>query len=111
MSLTGRIGKPLITLHGTLDALVPIGVQSDEYARLVADQGGVSLHRYYRIEGGNRVDGLYDTHPSKLRAILSCYRAAVTATTDWVEHHGEPAASRTVPGPTSGDLGNTGSLD
>jgi hypothetical protein len=110
-SLTGRIGKPLITLHGTLGALLPIGVQSDEYARLVADQGGVSLHRYYRIEGGNRVDGPYEPHRGKLRPILSCYRAAFTATTDWVEHHRESAVGRTVAGPTSDVLGNTGSLD
>jgi hypothetical protein len=111
ISLTGRIGKPMITLHGTLDALLPIGVQSDVYARMVADQGRASLHRYYRIEGGNHVYGLYDTHPDKLRPILPCYRAAFAAMTDWVEHHREPPASRTVPRPTSGDLVNTGSLD
>ncbi|MFF3815771.1 tannase/feruloyl esterase family alpha/beta hydrolase [Streptomyces bluensis] len=111
ISLTGRIGKPMITLHGTLDTLLPIGVQSDVYARMVADQGRAGLHRYYRIEGGTHVDSLYDTHPDKLRPILPCYRAAFTALTDWVEHREEPPAGRTVPRPTSGDLVNTGSLD
>ncbi|MFI1731902.1 tannase/feruloyl esterase family alpha/beta hydrolase [Streptomyces acidicola] len=111
ISLTGRIGKPMITLHGTLDALLPIGVQSDVYARMVADQGRAGLHRYYRIEGGTHVDSLYDTYPDKLRPILPCYRAAFTAMTDWVEHREEPPAGRTVPRPTSGDLVNTGSLD
>ncbi|MPY51332.1 tannase/feruloyl esterase family alpha/beta hydrolase [Streptomyces acidicola] len=111
ISLTGRIGKPMITLHGTLDALLPIGVQSDVYARMVAAQGRAGLHRYYRIEGGTHVDSLYDTYPDKLRPILPCYRAAFTAMTDWVEHREEPPAGRTVPRPTSGDLVNTGSLD
>ncbi|MFF4521539.1 tannase/feruloyl esterase family alpha/beta hydrolase [Streptomyces bluensis] len=111
ISLTGRIGKPMITLHGTLDALLPVGVQSDVYARMVADQGRAGLHRYYRIEGGTHVDSLYDTHPDKLRPILPCYRAAFTALTDWVEHREEPPAGRTVPRPASGDLVNTGSLD
>ncbi|MDO0929309.1 tannase/feruloyl esterase family alpha/beta hydrolase [Streptomyces sp. TG1A-8] len=110
ISLTGRIGKPMITLHGTLDALLPIGVQSDVYARMVADEGRSRLHRYYRIEGGTHVDGLYDTHPDRLRPILPCYRAAFTALTAWVEHREEPPASGTVARPDSGDLVNTGSL-
>lgn len=110
VSLTGRIGKPMITLHGTLDTLLPIGVQSDVYARMVADQGRAGLHRYYRIEGGTHVDSLYDTFPDRLRPILPCYRAAFTAMTAWVEHSEEPPPSRTVPRPTSGDLVNTCAL-
>ncbi len=58
---TGDIGKPLITLHGTLDALLPIATDSDVYDRLVAAAGHDAIHRYYVIEGGNHVDGLYDT--------------------------------------------------
>ena len=36
---TGEIGKPLLTLHGTLDTLLPIRVDSDVYARMVAAAG------------------------------------------------------------------------
>lgn len=110
ISLTGRIGKPMITLHGTLDALIPIRVQSDVYAGMIAGQGRSRLHRYYRIEGGTHVDSLYDTYPDRLRPILPCYRAAFTALTAWVERHEEPPASGTVPRPATGDLVNTGSL-
>ncbi|MFF0833083.1 MULTISPECIES: tannase/feruloyl esterase family alpha/beta hydrolase [unclassified Streptomyces] len=110
VALTGRIGKPMITVHGTLDALIPIRVQSDLYARMIAEQGRSRLHRYYRIEGGTHVDSLYDTYPDRLRPILPCYRAAFTALTAWVERHEEPPASGTVPRPASGDLVNTGSL-
>ena len=35
VQLTGRIGKPLITLHGTLDTLLPTGHGADVYDRLV----------------------------------------------------------------------------
>ncbi|MCZ0991423.1 tannase/feruloyl esterase family alpha/beta hydrolase [Streptomyces diastatochromogenes] len=110
ISLTGRIGRPMITLHGTLDALLPITVQSDVYARMIAEQGRSRLHRYYRIEGGTHVDSLYDTFPDRLRPILPCYRTAFTALTAWVERDEEPPPSGTVPRPRSGDPVNAGSL-
>ncbi|MFF4574461.1 tannase/feruloyl esterase family alpha/beta hydrolase [Streptomyces sp. NPDC001410] len=110
ISLTGRIGRPMITLHGTLDALLPIAVQSDVYARMIAEQGRSGLHRYYRIEGGTHVDSLYDAFPDRLRPILPCYRAAFTALTAWVERGEVPPPSGTVPRPRSGDPVNTGSL-
>jgi hypothetical protein len=78
IALTGRIGKPLITLHGTLDSLLPIGLDSDVYARMVAGQGRGELHRYHRIEGGNHVDGLVDAFPSRLTPIGPYFRTAVT---------------------------------
>ena len=37
---TGRIGKPLVTIHGTLDTLLPIGTDSDVYDRLIDAGGG-----------------------------------------------------------------------
>jgi hypothetical protein len=101
IGLTGRVGKPLITLHGTLDALLPIGLDSDVYARMVPR----SLHRYYRVEGGNHVDGLYDAYPDRLRPILPCFRAAFTALVAWRDGHGPPP-SRTIPRPAAGDLAN-----
>ncbi|MFE2102093.1 3-hydroxybutyrate oligomer hydrolase family protein, partial [Streptomyces sp. NPDC059468] len=110
ISLTGRIGRPMITLHGTLDALLPIAVQSDVYARMIAEQGRSVLHRYYRIEGGTHVDSLYDTFPDRLRPILPCYRAAFTALTAWVERGEVPPPSGTVPRPRSGAPVDTGSL-
>src|SRR3954469_9680213 len=41
---TGRIGQPLLPLHGTLDSLLPIRVDSDVYARKVAAAGRGALH-------------------------------------------------------------------
>ncbi len=109
IALTGHIGKPLITLHGTLDTLLPIGPNSDAYAALVRGARRDKLHRYYVIEGGNHVDQLYDEHPDKLRPIAPCHRAAFIALEQWVEGKGkasQPPPSRFVPRPSSGDLAN-----
>jgi hypothetical protein len=97
VALTGRIGKPLITLHGTLDALLPIDQDSDVHAGMVTGP-----HRYYRIEGGTHVDGLYDVHPDRLRPIAPCFLTAFDTLGRWLDGT-RPPASRTVPRAT-GDL-------
>jgi hypothetical protein len=99
VSLTGKIGKPLLTLHGTLDSLLPISLHGDVYARMVAAQHRDGLHRYYRIEGGNHVDGLMGLDPQHLRPMLPCFRSAFDALTAWVESGQQPPPSRTVPRP------------
>ena len=50
VSLTGKIERPLLTLHGTLDTLLPISVHGDVYARMIANQPRDRLHRYCRLE-------------------------------------------------------------
>ncbi|MBQ0985691.1 tannase/feruloyl esterase family alpha/beta hydrolase [Streptomyces sp. F63] len=110
IGLTGRIGRPLITLHGDLDALLPVSADSDVYHRMVTERGRQRLHRYYTVEGGTHVDGLYDSHPDRLRPILPCYRAALTALTDWVERGTAPPADRVLPRPAGGDPVNSCSL-
>jgi hypothetical protein len=110
ISLTGRIRRPLITLHGTLDALLPIGRDSDVYASMVRTSGRGRLFRYYRVTAGTHVDGLYDTHPDLLRPILPCFRAAFAALEGWTGGHTPPPPSATLPRPESGDLANSCSL-
>jgi hypothetical protein len=99
ISLTGKIEKPLLTLHGTLDTLLPISTDSDVYAEMIADQHRDRLHRYYRIVGGNHVDSLMALDPDHLRPMLPCFRTAFDALTAWVEDRQEPPASATVPRP------------
>ncbi|MBX4174496.1 MULTISPECIES: tannase/feruloyl esterase family alpha/beta hydrolase [Streptomyces rochei group] len=114
VALTGRIGKPLITLHGDMDALLPKAADSDVYARMIDARGRGGLHRYYTITGGTHVDGLYDTYPERLRPILPCFRSAFDALTAWVEQGTAPPADHTVDRPADGDvvsacaLGGTG---
>ncbi|MFF8974725.1 3-hydroxybutyrate oligomer hydrolase family protein [Streptomyces sp. NPDC014995] len=99
VSLTGRIGRPLITIHGTLDVLLPIGRDSDVYARMVREAGRGDLHRYYRIEDGTHTDALVDIFPDRLRPLLPCHRSAFTALEDWLTAGHRPPADRTVPRP------------
>jgi hypothetical protein len=99
ISLTGKIKKPLLTLHGTLDTLLPISTDSDVYTEMIADQDRDRLHRYYRIEGGNHVDSLVGIDPTHLRPMLPCFRTAFDALTAWVEDGEKPPTSDTVPRP------------
>jgi hypothetical protein len=107
VSLTGRIGKPMITLHGDLDALLPIRTDSDVYNRMIEKAGRGSLHRYYTIQDGNHVDGRADLYPDQLRPILPCYRDAFLRLTSWVTTGAAPPRTQTVARPASGDLANT----
>lgn len=108
VSLTGDIGKPMITLHGTLDTLLPIATDSDVYAELVSQAGRAELHRYYVVEAGTHVDSLYDQYPDRLRPILPCYRAAFEALERWVESDGAsaPPSIAFLPKPDDGDVVN-----
>ncbi|WP_274564580.1 tannase/feruloyl esterase family alpha/beta hydrolase [Streptomyces spiramyceticus] len=110
VALTGRIGRPLITLHGDLDTLLPIATDSDVYERMVTGQSRSRLHRYYTVEGGTHVDSLYDTFPERLRPVLPCYRSAFTALVAWVEDGSAPPADRTIARPTGGDVVNSCAL-
>ena len=107
VELTGRIGKPLLTVHGTLDALLPPATSSDVYDELVERAGRDRLHRYYVVEDGNHVDGLYTTYPDRLRPLLPCARAAFTHLTAWVERGTHPPSDGFYPRPESGDLLDT----
>ncbi|MFG3037398.1 tannase/feruloyl esterase family alpha/beta hydrolase [Streptomyces sp. NPDC048330] len=107
VALTGRIGRPLLTLHGDLDTLLPIATDSDVYAGMIDARGRGGLHRYYTVQGGTHTDGLYDTYPDRLRPILPCYRSAFDALTRWVEEGTAPPADRTIARPAGGDLVNS----
>jgi hypothetical protein len=107
VQLTGKIGKPMITVHGTLDTLLPIRTDSNPYDRLIDRAGHGGRHRYYKIEDGTHVDGLYDTYPDKLRPLLPCARTGFSDLTRWVERGVKPPRDGYYHRPASGDLRNT----
>jgi hypothetical protein len=106
VSLTGNIGKPMLTLHGTLDVLLPMRLHSDRYRALIENAGKGNMHRYYKIEDGNHVDSYFDRYrqePTYVRPILPCYWAAFGEIEEWVEKTGDdpqPPGNRMVPHPT-----------
>jgi len=104
VQLTGKIGKPMLTVHGTLDTLLPPATDSDVYDRLVDRAGSGRLHRYYRVEDGTHVDSLVTTYPDRLRPLLPCARTAFGDLTRWVERGTPPPADGYYPRPSGGDL-------
>jgi Tannase and feruloyl esterase len=110
ISLTGDIRRPMLTVHGTLDALLPIRTDSDVYDAMVERAGGARLHRYYRIEDGTHVDSLHAQYPQRVRPILPCARRAFVALERWVEHDRRPPADATIDRPRHGDVVNTCAL-
>jgi hypothetical protein len=110
VQLTGHLGKPMLTLHGTLDTLLPRATDSDVYDKMITAAGQGGLHRYYVIADGNHVDGLYSSFPTQLRPILPCYRQAFSDLVAWVEAGRAPPASQLVERPATGDVVNSCSL-
>ncbi|AHY45898.1 Tannase and feruloyl esterase [Rubrobacter radiotolerans] len=110
VELTGAIGKPMITLHGDIDTLLPIRTDSDVYRGLIERSGNGDIHRYYTVEEGDHVDSFHDRYPDRVRPILPCHRAAFDALEGWVENGEKPPANGTVERPESGDVVNECSL-
>jgi hypothetical protein len=66
---TGRIRRPLITVAGTMDALLPIDANARAYARRVAavareEAGKASpAYRLYEVQNGNHIETFKMTFP------------------------------------------------
>ena len=104
-SVNGNIGKPVLTLHGTLDALLPIR-DTTAWVEKVRAAGHGDKHRYYIVEQGTHVDSLASDFPDRLRPILPCYRAAFIAMERWVERGEAPPPTQTIGRPAEGDVVN-----
>lgn len=65
IATNGKITRPLITVAGTMDALLPIDLHARAYARQVAAQASKRspAYRLYEIQNGNHVESLADIFP------------------------------------------------
>ncbi|HEY5845935.1 MAG TPA: tannase/feruloyl esterase family alpha/beta hydrolase [Nakamurella sp.] len=106
ISLTGRIGKPLLQLQGTLDTAVTPR-DSRLYADMIADHGRGKLTRLYEVEGGSHFEDLYGQQPGLLRPMLPCFRDAFEALEQWTQDGTRPPPSHLVQRDPSADLVNT----
>ena len=97
VALTGDLRRPMLTVHGTWDALLPIRTDSDVYDRMIERRGRGDLHRYYRVRGGTHVDGLRGEYGDRVRPLLPCARRAFVRMVDWVEEDRRPPRDATVP--------------
>ena len=108
ITTTGEIGKPLITVAGTMDALLPINLHARAYARAVAaalsDQdhrGGNQqnqrlTHRLYEVQNGNHIETYKDNFP-QLELIQPHAQRAFDLLTDSVEHRSALPADQCIP--------------
>jgi len=99
VSLTGDIRRPMLTLHGTYDALLPIRTDSDVYDRMIERQGRDGMHRYYRFVAGNHVDGLFGQYGERIRPLLPCARRAFVRLEGWVQRDQAPPRNATLAKP------------
>ena len=98
IATTGEIGKPLITVAGTMDALLPINLHARAYARAVAaafsergeegdDQGrGHPAYRLYEVQNGNHIETYKDSFPQQLELIEPHAQRAFDLLVNSVEH-------------------------
>jgi len=106
---TGRIQRPLVTVAGTMDALLPIDHHARAYARKVAaaqsrDHDGWAPHhddrdaayRLYEVQNGNHIETYQDTFP-QLALIEPYAQAAFDLMVAHVETHAALPASQCVP--------------
>ena len=102
---SGDLSKPLITVHGTWDALIFSNVHAIPYERLVKEKKKEDLHRLYLIDKGNHLDSMVGrpgVDPQKtMQPLLPYVHQAFDLLVDWVEAGKVPPPSKTVSKPNS----------
>jgi hypothetical protein len=98
IATTGDLQRPLLSVHGTMDATAPI-VSSRMYRADVAAQGRAPLHRLYEIQNGTHRDAYKDPPLSftAVEYILPHYIEAFESLTKWVETGMAPFPSQCIP--------------
>ena len=108
IATTGKIGKPLITIAGTMDALLPINLHARAYERAVAaalsDQdredrdhlGHRPVYRLYEVQNGNHIETYQDTF-GQLELIQPHAQRAFDLLTDYVERGSNLPPDQCIP--------------
>jgi hypothetical protein len=109
---TGRIRRPLITVAGTMDALLPIDHHARAYARAVAaqrrghghdgddrggdDRDGAPSYRLYEVQNGNHIETYRATFP-ELELIQPHAQRAFDLLVDHVERDAALPPDQCIP--------------
>jgi hypothetical protein len=109
IATTGEIGKSMITVAGTLDALLPINLHARAYARAVAaafsERGEEGDHqrprhpayRLYEVQNGNHIETYKDSFPQQLELIEPHAQRAFDLLVDSVEHGSDLPPDQCIP--------------
>jgi len=99
---TGRIRRPLITVAGTMDALLPIDDNARAYARRVAATARENAnkeapaYRLYEVQNGNHIETFKLTFP-QVELIQPHAQHAFDLLVNAVENHAELPPSQCIP--------------
>jgi hypothetical protein len=99
---TGKIKKPLITVAGTMDGLLPIKKQARAYAdKVAASRKGNNDHRnaqyrLYEVQNGNHIDA-YPAQFPQLQVIQPHAQRAFDLMVDHVEHNAPLPPDQCIP--------------
>jgi 3HB-oligomer hydrolase 3HBOH len=105
IATTGDIQRPLITVAGTMDALLPIDRHARAYARKVAEAQAAKpgnspvenpAYRLYEVQNGNHIES-YKTSFPQLELIGPYARSAFDLLVDHVEHGQELPPDQCIP--------------
>ena len=96
---TGRVRRPLLTVAGTMDALLPINGHARPYAEKVASHHHHHHgrdYRLYEVQNGNHIES-YKTFYPQLELIQPHAHRAFDLLVDHVEHHRPLPPSQCIP--------------
>jgi hypothetical protein len=99
---TGLIYKPLITVAGTMDSLLPIDHHARAYERAVRSHdhngfgGNGGVYRLYEVQNGNHIEAYQDTFP-QLELIEPHAQHALDLLVQSVEQHVALPPSQCIP--------------
>ena len=96
VATTGKVTKPLVTVAGTMDALLPIKRQARAYEAEVNSKGFGAQYRLYEVQNGNHIES-YATFYPQLEVIQPHAQKAFDLLVNSVEANAPLPPSQCVP--------------
>jgi hypothetical protein len=96
IATTGNIGKPLITVAGTMDALLPIRRNARQYEARVLEHERHAPYRLYEVQNGNHIEAFAATFP-QLELITPHAHESFDVLVNHVEHDAPLPPSQCIP--------------
>jgi predicted esterase len=99
LSTDGNIGRPLLTIHGTMDALLPLTRHARPFRDSVIAAGKGALHRLYEVQNGNHIERYKQSsyNFSQLEFLQPHAHDSFHRLVAWVESGIAPPASQCIP--------------
>lgn len=105
IATTGRINRPLVSIAGTLDALLPVGRHARAYQERVnrwLEGRDAPQYRLYAVENGTHADVFQSLFP-QIELLQPHAQHAFDLLVDHVEHGAPLPPSRTISAPLRGE--------